>query len=260
MRGTLPRRATGTPASSAPTNRDDILFVTSEQTGFGYFRNFGETRRAGARARRERPASGASRSAPATPSSTPRSRARRPSTARATAATTPRENGSPGLEGTIEIEPGDRMPLIPAHMLQGSRDIQVTSAAGGRTWISSPCRARSRAATRTTAMSPTACTTSAPARHRLRRRQSRRLLPVHPLAPGHRAGQQPVRSPLLHRRPARDHSDSPTPAPSSRARFPPSMASFRSGMERSSRPARRSGCGSARASRSDHNGHRGAFL
>ena len=28
-------------------NEDDILFVTSEQTGFGYFRNFGETRRQG---------------------------------------------------------------------------------------------------------------------------------------------------------------------------------------------------------------------
>ena len=28
-------------------NRDDILFVTSEQTGFGYFRNFGKTRRQG---------------------------------------------------------------------------------------------------------------------------------------------------------------------------------------------------------------------
>jgi outer membrane cobalamin receptor len=28
-------------------NRDDILFVTSEQTGFGYFRNFGQTRRKG---------------------------------------------------------------------------------------------------------------------------------------------------------------------------------------------------------------------
>ena len=28
-------------------NRDDILFVTSEQTGFGYFKNFGETRRQG---------------------------------------------------------------------------------------------------------------------------------------------------------------------------------------------------------------------
>src|SRR6185436_4372279 len=29
------------------SNDNDILFVTSEQTGFGYFRNFGETRRQG---------------------------------------------------------------------------------------------------------------------------------------------------------------------------------------------------------------------
>ena len=29
------------------SNADDILFVTSEQTGFGYFRNFGSTRRQG---------------------------------------------------------------------------------------------------------------------------------------------------------------------------------------------------------------------
>ena len=29
-------------------NRDDILFVASEQTGFGYFKNFDKTRRQGA--------------------------------------------------------------------------------------------------------------------------------------------------------------------------------------------------------------------
>ena len=29
------------------TNRDDLLFVMSDQSGFGYFRNFGETRRQG---------------------------------------------------------------------------------------------------------------------------------------------------------------------------------------------------------------------
>ena len=28
-------------------NRDDILFVTADQTGFGFFKNFGETRREG---------------------------------------------------------------------------------------------------------------------------------------------------------------------------------------------------------------------
>ncbi len=59
-------------------NRDDILFVTSEQTGFGYFKNFGETRRQGIRARRDGRERDASRSAPATPISTRRSRAKRP--------------------------------------------------------------------------------------------------------------------------------------------------------------------------------------
>ena len=38
------------------------------------------------------------------------------------------EDGEPGLEGSIEIEPGDRIPLIPAHMLKAYADIQVTSA------------------------------------------------------------------------------------------------------------------------------------
>ena len=106
-------------------NRDDILFVTSGQTGFGYFKNFGETRRQGfelsvngrAGARHGRRA--------ATPSWTRPTRARRPSTARATAPTTP---AGVGLEGTIEIEPGDRIPLIPAHMFKAYADIQVTAA------------------------------------------------------------------------------------------------------------------------------------
>ena len=36
--------------------------------------------------------------------------------------------GAKGLEGTIEIEPGDRIPLIPRHMLKAYVDLQVTSA------------------------------------------------------------------------------------------------------------------------------------
>ena len=35
-------------------NRDDILFVQSEQTGFGYFKNFGQHAACRARARRDR--------------------------------------------------------------------------------------------------------------------------------------------------------------------------------------------------------------
>ena len=40
-------RSAGMRACSTPTNKDDILFVASTQTGFGYFKNFGSTRRQG---------------------------------------------------------------------------------------------------------------------------------------------------------------------------------------------------------------------
>ena len=71
-------------------NHQDILFVSSSQTGFGYFKNFGATRRQGVEAGRERPRWGARASARATRSSPRRTRAPRPSTARATARTTAR--------------------------------------------------------------------------------------------------------------------------------------------------------------------------
>ncbi|MFN0087501.1 MAG: TonB-dependent receptor [Blastocatellia bacterium] len=103
-------------------NRNDILFVASEQTGFGYFRNFGRTRRHGLEAalharlwrfsvgggytlldaayQSEETVNGSSNSA---------------SDARA-----------PGLEGLIEIEPAARIPLIPRHMLKLFTDLRAS--------------------------------------------------------------------------------------------------------------------------------------
>ena len=49
---------------------------------------------------------------------------------RATARTMRRENGEPGLEGVIEIAPGDRLPFIPRHLLKIFGDVQVTSRLG----------------------------------------------------------------------------------------------------------------------------------
>ena len=107
-------------------NHDDILFVTSEQTGFGYFRNFGETRRKGlelgASGRFGRVTVGAGYTwLDATFESEETVNGESNSTNNAA------ENGEPGLEGTIEIEPGDRIPFIPAHTLKAYADIQVTS-------------------------------------------------------------------------------------------------------------------------------------
>jgi outer membrane receptor protein involved in Fe transport len=105
-------------------NRDDILFVTSGQTGFGYFRNFGETRREGfelsvnGRAGRVT-AGGGYTFLNATYQSEETVNGESNST---------NDAGGLGLEGTIEIEPGDRIPLIPAHMFKSYADIQITSA------------------------------------------------------------------------------------------------------------------------------------
>ncbi|QOY87675.1 TonB-dependent receptor [Paludibaculum fermentans] len=108
------------------TNHDDILFVASQQTGFGYFKNFETTRRQGleldmsARAGRVTYGGGYT-------------------FLRATFESSEAVNGSGnssndlartvsrGLEGTIEIEPGSHIPLIPSHLVKAYADVQVTS-------------------------------------------------------------------------------------------------------------------------------------
>jgi outer membrane receptor protein involved in Fe transport len=109
------------------TNEDDILFVTSEQTGFGYFRNFGETRRQGldlgVNTHIGRVTLGAGYTfldATFQSEETVNGESNRSNDSA--------QAGQPGLEGTIDIEPGDRMPLIPRHLIKVFADFQVTSA------------------------------------------------------------------------------------------------------------------------------------
>jgi outer membrane receptor protein involved in Fe transport len=99
-------------------NRDDILFVASEQTGFGYFKNFGRTLRQGLQLD-----------------------ARWTDGKRLTAgfgytfldATFRSEedvNGeanSTSDDEIIEIEPGNRIPLSPRHIWKAFADVQATS-------------------------------------------------------------------------------------------------------------------------------------
>jgi outer membrane receptor protein involved in Fe transport len=108
-------------------NNDDILFVTSEQTGFGYFRNFGETRRQGIElglnGQIGRVAYGAGYTfLDATFES------EETVNGGSNGSNDAAEEGRPGLEGTIEIAPGDRLPFIPRHQIKLFADIQITSA------------------------------------------------------------------------------------------------------------------------------------
>jgi outer membrane receptor protein involved in Fe transport len=111
------------------TNQDDILFVMSDQTGFGYFRNFGETRRQGieldARTTVGRVTFGAGYTfLRATFES------EETVNGESNGSNDEAEEGEPGLEGTIDIVPGDRIPFIPQHMLKAFADVQVTSRLG----------------------------------------------------------------------------------------------------------------------------------
>lgn len=107
-------------------NRDDILFVASEQTGFGYFKNFGKTLRQGVdvnlngRIRRINVGGGytflratfqSSEEVNGTGNSTNEEA----------------EDGLRGVDGAIEIQPGNRIPLIPGHMLKSYADVEITS-------------------------------------------------------------------------------------------------------------------------------------
>jgi outer membrane receptor protein involved in Fe transport len=92
------------------------LFVASTQTGFGYFKNFGATRRQGLEADIDGKIwkvtlGGGYTLLNATYES--------PETVDGT-------SNSTNVDGTIQIQPGARIPLIPKHMLKAYADIEVT--------------------------------------------------------------------------------------------------------------------------------------
>ncbi|MEO8316030.1 MAG: TonB-dependent receptor, partial [Pseudomonadota bacterium] len=101
-------------------NRDDILFVAGEMAGFGYFRNFGKTRRQGVEA-----GAGAT-FGPVTLSA---NYTFLDATFRSGEAVNGEGNSSneegPGFEGAIEIEPGDHIPLIPRHIAKAMLKWQI---------------------------------------------------------------------------------------------------------------------------------------
>jgi len=104
-------------------NSDDILFVLSDQTGFGYFTNFGATRRQGLELSLRGKAGMISWATSYT-------------LLDATFQSPEQVNGSgnsenedgAGLEGAIDIEPGNRIPLIPRHAFKASAGVIVTPA------------------------------------------------------------------------------------------------------------------------------------
>jgi outer membrane receptor protein involved in Fe transport len=110
-------------------NDDDILFVSSPQTGFGYFKNFGETRRQGLelgatrRLARVRVGGGYTWLSATYQSSETVNGAGNSSNDLAQA-------GASGFDGSIVIAPGDRIPLIPRQTFKAFADVDLTARAG----------------------------------------------------------------------------------------------------------------------------------
>ena len=100
-------------------SRDDILFVADDQAGFGYFRNFGRTRRQGA------DVDLAGRVGPLTLSAhyTYLDATYRNAETVGGAANSSNEGPAPGFEGEIDIAAGDRIPLIPRHLFKAGMAI-----------------------------------------------------------------------------------------------------------------------------------------
>lgn len=107
-------------------NRDDILFVASEQTGFGYFKNFDRTRRQGLelegtfRAGRRLQFGGGYTLLDATFQSAEEVNGT------GNSSNEDAQEGARGFESTIEIEPGNRIPLLPRQQAKAWMDLQVT--------------------------------------------------------------------------------------------------------------------------------------
>jgi outer membrane receptor protein involved in Fe transport len=102
------------------TATDDILFVASPRTGFGYFRNFGSTRRQGL----ELVAGAALRGIDLSASYTLLDATYRSAEIVGGAGNSRNDQG-PGGEGNIAIRPGNRIPLLPRHLLKLSADWQA---------------------------------------------------------------------------------------------------------------------------------------
>lgn len=102
-------------------NRDDILFVADEQAGFGYFRNFGKTRRQGF----EIGVQGQAGALRYGVDYTYLDATFRSSETVNGEANSSNDGPAPGFEGNIDIEPGDRLTLVPRHVAKAFLEWQV---------------------------------------------------------------------------------------------------------------------------------------
>ncbi|MEY2633733.1 MAG: hypothetical protein RIR00_2387 [Pseudomonadota bacterium] len=105
-------------------NKDDILFVADNISGYGYFRNFGKTRRQGVELSLDLPFKAFDLEL----SYTYLDATYQSEETVNGAANSSSDAASPGLDGNILIRPGNRMPLLPRHLFKAHLDWQASGA------------------------------------------------------------------------------------------------------------------------------------
>lgn len=99
-------------------NSNDLLFVASQQTGFGYFLNFGSTKREGIEAN----ISGSLRHLTLGAGYTFLNATYQSSQVVNGGSNSSNDSGQPGLDGNIAISPGNRIPQTPQHIFKAFAD------------------------------------------------------------------------------------------------------------------------------------------
>ena len=125
VRGGAPRQLAWSVGVFRSDNKDDLLFVADNASGLGYFKNFGKTRRQGIEL-------GLS-SQPLKELTLGANLAFLDATFRSAETVNGSSNSSndaaqagfPGVEGTIGIQPGDRIPLIPRQVFKLYADLDA---------------------------------------------------------------------------------------------------------------------------------------
>lgn len=125
-RGKLEHSVSWSAGAFRADNRNDILFAASQQTGSGYFKNFGKTRRQGFQAAvdghfRRIEAGFDYTFLEATYQSSETVDGTANNTSDSALA------GLPGIDGVIAIHPGNRIPLVPKQTGKFFADVQATS-------------------------------------------------------------------------------------------------------------------------------------
>ena len=100
-------------------NYNDLLFVASQQTGFGYFTNFGQTRRQGAEASLSRRYKNLTLGGNYT-----FLEATYQSSQTVDGGSNSLSDGGPGMDGNITVKPGDYIPQIPKNIFKTYADYQ----------------------------------------------------------------------------------------------------------------------------------------